>query len=68
MLFVAAATIAAMLGEVVGYYGRFGEQWLLALMGSVILVCDVWIILEGIPLLFSDRTPGPRVEVPKPWT
>jgi carbon starvation protein len=68
MLFVAAATIAAMLGEVVGYYGRFGEQWLLALMGSVILVCDVWIILEGIPLLFSDRPPGPRVEAPKPWT
>jgi hypothetical protein len=51
MLLVAAATITAMLGEVYGYYGNFGEQWLLAVIGSLILVCDVWIVLEGLRVL-----------------
>jgi hypothetical protein len=51
MLLVAVATIAAMLGEVTGYYGNFGEQWLLAVIGSLILVCDIWIVLEGLRVL-----------------
>jgi carbon starvation protein len=68
MLFVAVATIAAMLGELAGYYARFGEQWLLALMGSVILFCDVWIVLEGLRLLFSNQEPAMREEVARPWT
>ena len=55
MIFVCAATIVAMLSEVSGYYGQFSEQWLLALMGSVILVLDVWVVLEGAHLLVSSR-------------
>jgi carbon starvation protein len=53
MLLVAAATITAMLGEVYGYYGNFGEQWLLAVMGSLVLVCDIWIVLEGLRVLMG---------------
>jgi carbon starvation protein len=68
MLFVAAATLAAMLGEVAGYYARFGEQWLLAVMGSVILICDVWILLEGLRLLVRERPGGLPGEAPRSWT
>jgi carbon starvation protein len=55
MIFVSAATIVAMLGEVSGYFAQFSERWLLALMGSVILVLDVWVMLEGARLLLSTR-------------
>jgi carbon starvation protein len=55
MLLVATATIAAMLGEVAGYFTRFSEQWLLAVMGSIILVCDVWVVFEGLKLLATTR-------------
>jgi carbon starvation protein len=53
MLLVAAATITAMLGEVYGYFGNFGEQWLLAVIGSLVLVCDIWIVLEGLRVLIG---------------
>jgi len=59
MLLVAAATITAMLGEVYGYYVNFGEQWLLAVIGSLVLVCDVWILLEGLRVLIgTERGPA----------
>ena len=58
MLLVAVATITAMIGEVWGYYESFGEQWLLAVIGSVILVCDIWIVLEGLRVLVgTERGP-----------
>jgi carbon starvation protein len=56
MIFVGAATVTAMLGEVTGYVRNFSEQWLLAGMGSVILVFDVWIIFEGLRMLFGDES------------
>ena len=46
-----------MLGEVRGYFGSFSEQWLLALMGSIILLLDVWVIGEGVRVLVKDA-PG----------
>ena len=52
MVFVAAATLVAMTGEVLGYFRD--ARWLLAGIGSVILACDVWILLEGLRLLFGD--------------
>ena len=55
MLLVAAATITAMLGEVYGYFGNFGEQWLLAVIGSLVLVCDIWIVLEGLRVLIGTE-------------
>jgi len=56
MVLVAAATLGAMLGEVTGYFRE--ARWLLAGMGSVILACDVWILLEGGRLLLGE--PGPE--------
>jgi carbon starvation protein len=59
MVLIAVVTIWSMLGEVVGYYRHFGEQALLAVMGSLILVCDVWVLLEGIRVLVGAREPAP---------
>ena len=57
MLLVASATIVAMLREVTSYYTHFGEQWLLAGMGSIILLCDVWVVLEGLRVLVGVSRP-----------
>jgi carbon starvation protein len=59
MLFVGGATLTAMVGEVTGYFRHFSDQWLLAVMGGLILVLDVWILLEGLRLLVAEREPGP---------
>ena len=56
MVFVAGVTLVAMSGEVLGYFGA--GRWLLAAMGSVILACDIWILLEGLRLLFGDAGPA----------
>ena len=56
-VFVAAATVAAMLGEVRSYFEDFGSQWLLAVMGSLILVLDVWVIGEGFWVLIGEPRP-----------
>ncbi len=51
MLLVTIATVTAMLGELVGYFTHFEERWLLAVMGTIILAADIWVILEGLRLL-----------------
>ena len=51
MIFVGVATVLSMLGEVQGYFADFGERWLLAVLGSLILALDVWVIFEGVRLL-----------------
>ncbi|MAE93777.1 MAG: carbon starvation protein A [Deltaproteobacteria bacterium] len=53
MLLVGLATVVAMTGEVVSYYQAFSERWLLAISGSIILICDVWVLLEGLKVLLS---------------
>jgi carbon starvation protein len=55
MMMVAAATITAMLGELAGYFADFEQRWLLAVMGSIILAADVWVLLEGVKLLVGLR-------------
>jgi carbon starvation protein len=68
MLFVAIATVVSMFGEVQSYYEAFSERWLLALMGTLILAFDVWVILEGFKMLLSDSTETvPQLET-RPWT
>jgi carbon starvation protein len=62
MVFVGAATVIAMLGEVRGYFANFSEQWLLALMGGLILVLDVWVVLEGLRVLLGDQPAPARSE------
>ncbi len=56
MLLVASATLFAMLGEVVGYFAAFESKAMLAIMGAIVLACDVWILLEGLRLLWRERT------------
>jgi len=60
MLFVSVATVASMLGEVRGYFAEFGDHWLLAIMGSLILALDLWVVFEGLRVLVSDRGRAPQ--------
>ncbi len=53
MIAVAGATLLAMIGEVSSYFANWSTQWLLALSGSLILLCDLWIIGEGSRLLLE---------------
>jgi len=63
MIFVAAATVASMLGEVGSYFAHFSERWLLALMGSAILALDLWILFTGLRVLLSTRAVQPLAPV-----
>jgi carbon starvation protein len=66
MIFVGVATVASMLGELRSYFVDFSDRWLLAIMGSAILVLDLWVIAEGLRALVSDRSDQPapsRAEV-----
>jgi carbon starvation protein len=55
MLFVGVATAIAMFGELQGYFANFDQQWLLAGIGSLILVLDLWVIYEGLRMLARGR-------------
>ncbi|MDP6977058.1 MAG: carbon starvation protein A [Myxococcota bacterium] len=51
MVLIGVVTVIAMAGNLIDYYSNFEELWLLAISGSIILVLDVWVILEGIRVL-----------------
>jgi len=55
MWIVAGATLAAMISELAGYLANWPQQWLLAVMGAVVLLCDVWVIVEGLRALRGAR-------------
>ncbi|MCS5635860.1 MAG: carbon starvation protein A [Myxococcota bacterium] len=67
MLLVSTVTAWAMLGNLVDYYSGFDELWLLALSGSLVLVLDVWIMLEGIAMLLAERGRVPRAAPDAPF-
>jgi carbon starvation protein len=52
---VALATLVAMVGEVRGHVAA--QNWLLAATGSLILILDVWVLLEGLRMLGGPREP-----------
>ncbi|MFP8879751.1 MAG: carbon starvation CstA family protein, partial [Myxococcota bacterium] len=54
MLFVGAATVIAMLGELQGYLANFADQWLLAATGTLILALYIWVMFEGLRMLTND--------------
>jgi carbon starvation protein len=60
MILVAATTVAAMVAEVRSYF--LASSWLLAVMGTLILACDVWVMLEGTRLLLADRPARAQAE------
>ena len=51
MILIGGVTIIAMVGNVIDYFANFQELWLLAIVGSIILVLDIWVVLEGIRTL-----------------
>ncbi|MBW2279572.1 MAG: carbon starvation protein A [Deltaproteobacteria bacterium] len=53
MVFVVVATLLAIIGEARAHFAA--GNWLLAGSSSLILVLDVWILLEGLQLLRRDR-------------
>ena len=53
MVFVATATLLAIIGEARGHFAA--GNWLLAGSSSLILALDVWILLEGLQLLRRER-------------
>ncbi len=59
MVLVAGMTLWAMTDALLGYFGNLEELWLLAVIGSAVLVLDVWVLLEGIRVL-RDPRPGTR--------
>jgi carbon starvation protein len=56
MIAVALVTLVAMLGNLIDYFANFSELWLLACIGSIVLVLDVWVILEGTRALMQARS------------
>ncbi|MCP4037900.1 MAG: carbon starvation protein A [bacterium] len=55
MILIGVVTVLAMFGNLIDYYTNFAELWLLAIIGSVVLVLDVWVILEGIRALANPE-------------
>jgi carbon starvation protein len=56
MLLVVIATLTAMLSEVRGHV--LEANWLLASMGAIILILDVWVLLEGFRVFYRSRPPA----------
>lgn len=51
MILIGGVTVLAMWGNLIDYFADFKQLWLLAVAGSVVLVLDIWVILEGIRAL-----------------
>ena len=53
-----------MTGNLLHYYSDFNNLALLALSGTLILALDIWIMLEGLNLLWTGRegrnSPNPK--------
>ncbi len=65
MIAVGAVTAFAMVANVVDYFRDFRELWLLAVSGSLVLILDVWITVEGLRVLISAAPPpGPPAVAP----
>ena len=53
MILIGGVTVFAMAGNLIDYFANFEELWLLAIVGSIVLVLDIWVILEGMKALSS---------------
>ena len=60
MALVTSVTIWAMVGNLARYFGDFEQLWLLAVSGSLILVFDIWILIEGARLILGARPEAAR--------
>ena len=66
MILVSTATLLAMLGEVRGHVGA--GNWLLASTASLILVLDIWIMMEGLTAFFGRHRRKKPSGDPEPVT
>ena len=55
MIGIGIVTIIAMVGNVIDYFSNFEDLWLLAIAGSIILILDIWVVLEGLKTLFEKE-------------
>jgi carbon starvation protein len=55
MILIGGVTVFAMAGNLIDYFANFEELWLLAIVGSIVLVLDIWVILEGMKALSSTN-------------
>jgi carbon starvation protein len=53
MILIGGVTVFAMAGNLIDYFANFEELWLLAVVGSIVLVLDIWVVLEGMKVLSS---------------
>jgi len=53
MILIGGVTVFAMAGNLIDYFANFEELWLLAIVGSIVLVLDIWVVLEGMKVLSS---------------
>ena len=53
MILIGGVTVFAMVGNLIDYFANFEELWLLAVVGSIVLVLDIWVVLEGMKVLSS---------------
>jgi len=53
MLAVASVTLWSMLEQLLGYFSD--GRWLLAVIGSLVLVLDIWVLSEGLRMLAKGR-------------
>jgi carbon starvation protein len=53
MVAVSLVTAWAMAGNLLDYYADFESLWLLALSGTLILALDIWILFEGMQILWN---------------
>ncbi len=62
MILIGGVTVFAMLGNLIDYFADFEQLWLLAISGSVILVLDIWVMLEGVHVLLSPDAASARTD------
>ena len=55
MILIGGVTVFAMAGNLIDYFANFEELWLLAIVGSIVLVLDIWVVLEGMKVLSSTN-------------
>ena len=58
MFLVAAMTLWAIVDALVIYFGNLQEFWLLASIGSSVLILDIWVLLEGLRAIRDSGSPA----------
>ena len=66
MFLVAGMTLWAIVDALIIYFGNLQEFWLLASIGSSVLILDIWVLLEGLRAIRDSGSPARTVCVWSP--